>query len=168
VLVSNARSSSFGQTAERDVASVDRLFAAGVPAAHALVEALASKASGTGRRPPHQPRQRDRRIALAGGAAYSDQGDPGGETRSWAEFSPSGIGVNAIASGPVLTNGGTSDRIEAVGAAVLPAQTARGGVIANVVASSPGPKPAASLAPLMKRKCRHERFAARNVELIAR
>jgi hypothetical protein len=41
-------------------------------------------------------------------------------TRSWAaEFSPSGVRVNAIAAGPVLTNGAAPDRIEALGATTL-------------------------------------------------
>lgn len=48
MLVSNARFFSFGQTAERDEASVDRLFAADVPTAHVLAEVLASKAAAPG------------------------------------------------------------------------------------------------------------------------
>src|SRR5260370_42511049 len=62
-------------------------------------------------------------------------------TRSWAaEFSPSGIRVNAIAAGPVLTNGAAPDRIEALGATTLLARPAQPGEIAGVIAFLVSPK----------------------------
>ena len=55
-------------------------------------------------------------IGLAGGAAYgATKATLAAMTRSWAaEFSPSGVRVNAIAAGPVLTNGAAPDRIAAL------------------------------------------------------
>jgi NAD(P)-dependent dehydrogenase (short-subunit alcohol dehydrogenase family) len=56
-------------------------------------------------------------------------------TRSWvAEFSPSGVRVNAIAAGPVLTAGAAPERINALGAATLLARPAQPGEIAEVIA----------------------------------
>jgi NAD(P)-dependent dehydrogenase (short-subunit alcohol dehydrogenase family) len=56
-------------------------------------------------------------IGLAGGAAKSALASM---THSWAAgFSPAGVRVNAIASGPVFTGGAAPDRIEALGATTL-------------------------------------------------
>jgi NAD(P)-dependent dehydrogenase (short-subunit alcohol dehydrogenase family) len=62
-------------------------------------------------------------------------------TRSWAaEFSPSGVRVNAIAAGPVLTGGAAPGRIEALGATTLLARPARPGEVAEVIAFLASPK----------------------------
>jgi NAD(P)-dependent dehydrogenase (short-subunit alcohol dehydrogenase family) len=62
-------------------------------------------------------------------------------TRSWAaEFSPAGVRVNAIAAGPVLTNGAAPARIEALGATALLARAAQPGEIASVIAFLASPK----------------------------
>ena len=62
-------------------------------------------------------------------------------TRSWAaEFSPSGVRVNAIAAAPVLTNGAAPGRIEALGATTLLARPAQPGEIASVIAFLASPK----------------------------
>ena len=62
-------------------------------------------------------------------------------TRSWAaEFSPSGVRVNAIAAGPVLTAGAAPERIEALGATTLLSRAAQPGEIAEVIAFLASPK----------------------------
>jgi NAD(P)-dependent dehydrogenase (short-subunit alcohol dehydrogenase family) len=62
-------------------------------------------------------------------------------TRSWAaEFSPSGVRVNAVAPGPVLTNGAAPDRIETLGATTLLARAAQPGEIAGLIAFLASPK----------------------------
>jgi hypothetical protein len=53
---------------------------------------------------------------------------------------PSGVRVNAIAAGPVLTNGAAPDRIEALGATTLLARPAQPGEIACVIAFLASPK----------------------------
>jgi NAD(P)-dependent dehydrogenase (short-subunit alcohol dehydrogenase family) len=81
-------------------------------------------------------------IGLAGGAAYgATKAALVSMTRSWAaEFSPAGVRVNAIAAGPVLTEGAAAGRTEALGATTLLARAARPGEIAEVVAFLASPK----------------------------
>jgi NAD(P)-dependent dehydrogenase (short-subunit alcohol dehydrogenase family) len=75
-------------------------------------------------------------IGLAGSAAYAaTKAALVAMTRAWAaEFSPSGVRVNAIAPGPVVTNGAAPERIEALGATTLLGRPAEPGEIADVIA----------------------------------
>src|SRR5580693_3784781 len=136
VLVNNAGFSWFGPTADLDVATFDRLFAANVRAAYFLVAALAPKMAARGSGSIISLGSMAGRIGLAGGAAYSaTKATLAAMTRSWAaEFSPSGVRVNAIAAGPVLTSGAARDRIEALGATTLLARPAQPGEIAGLIA----------------------------------
>jgi NAD(P)-dependent dehydrogenase (short-subunit alcohol dehydrogenase family) len=142
VLVNNAGFSWFGSTAELDVATFDRLFAANVRAPYFLVAGLAPKMAARGSGSIINVGSMAGQIGLAGGAAYSaTKGALVSMTRSWAaEFSPSGVRVNAIAPGPVLTGGAAPDRIEALGATTLLARAAELGEIANVIAFLASPK----------------------------
>ena len=141
VLVNNAGFSWFGPTADLDVATFDRLFAANVRAAYFLVAALAPKMAARGGSIINIGSMAGQ-IGLAGGAAYSaTKATLAAMTRSWAaEFSPSGVRVNAVAAGPVLTNGAAPERIEALGATTLLARPAQPGEIAGVIAFLASPK----------------------------
>jgi len=142
VLVNNAGFSWFGPTADLDVATFDRLFAANVRAAYFLVAALAPKMAARGSGSIINVGSMAGQIGLAGGAAYSaTKSALVSMTRSWAaEFSPSGVRVNAIAPGPVWTNGSAHDRIEALGATTLLARAAQPGEIAGVIAFLASPR----------------------------
>src|SRR5712691_13064667 len=70
VLVNNAGFSWFGPTAELDVATFDRLFAANVRAAYFLVAALAPKMAARGSGSIISLGSMAGQIGLAGGAAY--------------------------------------------------------------------------------------------------
>ena len=142
VLVNNAGFSWFGPTAELDVATFDRLFAANVRAAYFLVAALAPKMAARGSGSIISLGSMAGQIGLAGGAAYgATKATLAAMTRSWAaEFSPAGVRVNAIAAGPVLTNGAAPARIEALGATTLLARAAQPGEIASVIAFLASPK----------------------------
>jgi NAD(P)-dependent dehydrogenase (short-subunit alcohol dehydrogenase family) len=142
VLVNNAGFSWFGPTADLDVATFDRLFAANVRAAYFLVAALAPKMAARGSGSIISLGSMAGRIGLAGGAAYgATKATLAAMTRSWAaEFSPSGVRVNAVAPGPVLTNGATPDRIEALGATTLLARAAQPDEIAGIIAFLASPK----------------------------
>jgi NAD(P)-dependent dehydrogenase (short-subunit alcohol dehydrogenase family) len=142
VLVNNAGFSWFGPTADLDVATFDRLFAANVRAAYFLVAALAPKMAARGGGSIISLGSMAGQIGLAGGAAYSaTKATLAAMTRSWAaEFSPSGVRVNAVAAGPVLTSGAAPDRIEALGATTLLARPAQPGEIAGLIAFLASPK----------------------------
>jgi NAD(P)-dependent dehydrogenase (short-subunit alcohol dehydrogenase family) len=116
VLVINAGFSWFGPAAELDVAAFGRLFAANLRAAYFLVAALAPRMAARGNGSIISLGSMAGQIGLAGGAAYSaTKATLAAMTRSWAaEFSPTGIRVNAVALGPVLTNGAGPDRIDPI------------------------------------------------------
>jgi NAD(P)-dependent dehydrogenase (short-subunit alcohol dehydrogenase family) len=142
VLVNNAGFSWFGPTADLDVATFDLLFAANVRAAYFLVAALAPKMAARGSGSIISLGSMAGQIGLAGGAAYgATKATLVAMTRSWAAgFSPSGVRVNAVAAGPVLTGGAAPDRIEALGATTLLGRAAQPGEIAEVIAFLASPK----------------------------
>jgi NAD(P)-dependent dehydrogenase (short-subunit alcohol dehydrogenase family) len=142
ILVNNAGFSWFGPTADLDVATFDRLFAANVRSAYFLVAALAPKMAARGSGSIISLGSMAGQIGLAGSAAYAaTKATLTAMTRSWAaEFSPSGVRVNAIASGPVLTAGAAPERIEALGATTLLARPAQPSEIAEVVAFLASPR----------------------------
>src|SRR6476661_4197431 len=128
ILVNNAGFSWFGPTPDLDAETFDAMFASNVRSAYLLVAALAPSMAA--------------QVGLAGGAAYSaTKASLAAMTRSWAaEFSPSGVRINAIAPGPVLTDGATPDRIEALGATTLLARAAQADEIAGIIAFLASPK----------------------------
>ncbi len=142
VLVNNAGFSWFGPTGDLDVATFDRLFAANVRAPYFLVAALAPKMAARGSGSIINIASMAGQIGLAGGAAYgATKATLVAMTRSWAaEFSPSGVRVNAVAAGPVLTAGAAPERIEALGATTLLSRAAQPGEIAEVIAFLASPK----------------------------
>jgi len=74
-------------------------------------------------------------IGLPAAAAYgATKGPMSSMTRAWAaEFSPSGVRVNAIAPGPVYTPGAAHERIQALGTTTLLNRAADAEEIAEVV-----------------------------------
>jgi NAD(P)-dependent dehydrogenase (short-subunit alcohol dehydrogenase family) len=81
-------------------------------------------------------------IGLAGGAAYgATKAALSSLTRAWAaEFSPSGVRVNAIAPGPVYTGGAAPERIEALGYTTALKRAANAEEIAEVVSFLASPQ----------------------------
>jgi NAD(P)-dependent dehydrogenase (short-subunit alcohol dehydrogenase family) len=76
------------------------------------------------------------RVGLAGGAAYSaTKASLSAMTRAWAaEFSPAGVRVNAVAPGPVYSDGTSTERIDALGATTLLGRAAQPDEIGDVIA----------------------------------
>jgi NAD(P)-dependent dehydrogenase (short-subunit alcohol dehydrogenase family) len=142
ILVNNAGSSWFGPTADLDVATFDRLFAANVRAPYFLVAALAPKMADRGTGSIISLGSMAGQIGLKGGAAYgATKATLAAMTRSWAaEFSPSGVRVNAVAAGPVLSAGAASERTEALGATTLLSRAAQPAEIAEVVVFLASPR----------------------------
>jgi NAD(P)-dependent dehydrogenase (short-subunit alcohol dehydrogenase family) len=142
VLVNNAGFAWFGPTADLDMETFDRLFAANVRAPYFLVAALAPKMAAKGSGSIISIGSMAGQVGLAGGAAYgATKATLASMTRSWAaEFSPAGVRVNAVAAGPVFTGGAAPDRIEALGATTLLGRAAQPNEIAEVVAFLASPK----------------------------
>ncbi len=142
VLVNNAGFSWFGPTADLDKETFDALFASNVRAAYFLVAALAPgmvrRGSGTIINLASMAGQ----IGLAGGAVYgATKAALAALARSWAaEFSPSGVRVNAVAPGPVFTNGAAPERTEKLGTTTLLNRAAQTEEIAEVIAFLDSPK----------------------------
>jgi NAD(P)-dependent dehydrogenase (short-subunit alcohol dehydrogenase family) len=134
VLVNNAGFSWFGPTADLDVATYDALFDANVRAPYFLVAALAPRMAASGGGSIVNVASMAGMIGLAGGAAYGGtKATLAAMTRAWAaEFSPSGVRVNAVAPGPVFT-AADPERIEALGATTLLGRSAQADEIAQVI-----------------------------------
>jgi NAD(P)-dependent dehydrogenase (short-subunit alcohol dehydrogenase family) len=105
ILINNAGISAFGPTAEFDVAAFDKMFASNVRAPFLLVAALAPGMAARGHGSIVSLSSMAGGVGLVGGAAYgATKVSLEAMTRAWAaEFSPSGVRVNAIAPGPVYT-----------------------------------------------------------------
>lgn len=106
ILVNNAGMSAFGPTAEFDVDTFDRMFASNVRAPFLLVAALAPGMVARGRGSIVSISSMAGGVGLVGGAAYgATKASLEAMTRAWAaEYSASGVRVNAVAPGPVYTS----------------------------------------------------------------
>jgi NAD(P)-dependent dehydrogenase (short-subunit alcohol dehydrogenase family) len=142
VLVNNAGISWFGPTAELDVATFGRLFTANVQAPYFLVAALAPKMAAQGSGSIINVGSMAGEIGMTGGAAYgATKAALDSMTRSWAaEYSPAGVRINTVASGPVYTAIQPAEATEAVGATTIMARPAQPEEIANVIAFLASPK----------------------------
>jgi NAD(P)-dependent dehydrogenase (short-subunit alcohol dehydrogenase family) len=142
VLVNNAGVSWFGPTPELDLATFDRLFTANVRAPYFLVAALAPKMAARGSGSIINIGSQAGQIGMPGGAAYGGtKGALASMTRSWAaEFSPAGVRVNTVVSGPVFTAIQPPERSEAVGATTIMGRAAQPDEIANVIVFLASPK----------------------------
>src|SRR2546421_2242767 len=142
ILVNNAGFSVFGATANLEIDTFDALFASNVRAAYFLVAAFAPGMAARGKGSIINVSSMAGQIGLAGSAAYgATKAALSSMTRSWAaEFSTSGVRVNAIAPGPVYTGGAAPERIEALGATTLLHRAADPAEIAEVVAFLASPR----------------------------
>jgi NAD(P)-dependent dehydrogenase (short-subunit alcohol dehydrogenase family) len=105
ILVNNAGISLFAPTAEFDVSAFDEMFASNVRAPFLLVAAFAPGMAARGRGSIVSLSSMAGGVGLVGGAAYgATKASLEAMTRAWAaEYSASGVRVNAIAPGPVYT-----------------------------------------------------------------
>jgi NAD(P)-dependent dehydrogenase (short-subunit alcohol dehydrogenase family) len=136
ILVNNAGRSWFGPTADLDAGTFDALFASNVRAAYLLTAAIAPAMAARGSGSIVNTDSMAGAVGLAGGAAYgASKASLSALTRSWAaEFSPAGVRVNAVAPGPVYSDGAAPERIDALGATTLLGRGAQPQEIADVIA----------------------------------
>jgi len=105
ILINNAGISVFAPTAEFDVAAFDTMFASNVRAPFFLVAAFAPGMAARGHGSIISVSSMAGGVGLVGGAAYgATKASLEAMTRAWAaEYSASGVRVNAVAPGPVYT-----------------------------------------------------------------
>ena len=105
ILINNAGIALFAPTAEFEVSAFDRMFASNVRAPFFLVAAFAPGMAARGRGSIISISSMAGAVGLAGGAAYgATKASLEAMTRAWAaEYSASGVRVNAVAPGPVYT-----------------------------------------------------------------
>ena len=142
VLVNNAGVSWFGPTAQLNLATFGRLFAANVQAPYFLVAALAPQMAARGGGSIINVGSMAGEIGMPGGAAYgATKAALDSMTRSWAaEYSPAGVRVNTVASGPVYTAIQPAHVTEATGATTIMGRAAQPDEIANVIVFLASPK----------------------------
>ncbi len=142
ILVNNAGFSWFGATADLEIDTFDALFASNVRAAFFLVAAFAPGMAARSKGSIINVSSMAGQIGLAGGAAYgATKGALSSLTRAWAaEFSPSGVRVNAIAPGPVYTEGAAPERTAGLGSTTLLKRAATVEEIAEVVGFLASPR----------------------------
>jgi NAD(P)-dependent dehydrogenase (short-subunit alcohol dehydrogenase family) len=135
VLVNNAGDGWFGPTPELDRATFAQLFMANVQAPYFLTAALAPKMAARGSGSIVNVGSMAGEVGMPGGAAYgATKAALDSMTRSWAaEYSPAGVRVNTVASGPVYTNIQPAEVTDGVGATTIMARAAQPEEIANVI-----------------------------------
>ena len=144
ILVNNAGRSWFGPTADLDVATYDAMFNSNVRSAYLLTAAIAPAMAARGEGCIVNIDSMAGAVGLAGGAAYSaTKASLSAMTRAWAaEFSAAGVRVNAVAPGPVYSDGASTEVIDALAATTLLGRGAQpaeiGGVIAFLATDAAG------------------------------
>jgi NAD(P)-dependent dehydrogenase (short-subunit alcohol dehydrogenase family) len=142
ILVNNAGIAWFGPTAELDVPTFDQLFTANVRPAYFLTAALAPQMAARGSGSIINVGSMAGEVGMSGGAAYSaTKAALDAMTRSWAaEFSPAGVRINTVASGPVYTAIQPAEVTEAVGTTTVMARAAQPEEIASVITFLASPR----------------------------
>jgi NAD(P)-dependent dehydrogenase (short-subunit alcohol dehydrogenase family) len=143
ILINNAGMALFAPTGELDVDTFDKMFASNVRAPFFLVAALAPGMAARGHGSIISVSSMAGKIGLVGGAAYgATKASLAAMTRAWAaEFSPSGVRVNAIAPGPVYTPSPTGpELIKALGETTPMHRASQPEEIADVVAFLASPR----------------------------
>jgi NAD(P)-dependent dehydrogenase (short-subunit alcohol dehydrogenase family) len=143
ILVNNAGISVWAPTADFDVDAYDAMFAGNVRAPFVLVGALAPGMAARGNGAIVSVSSMAADVGMAGGAAYgATKAALEAMTRSWAaEYSPSGVRVNAIAPGPVYTPTPSGrEFIRALGATTPLDRASQPEEIAEVVAFLASPR----------------------------
>ena len=140
ILVNNAGSSWFGPSSELDTATYDRLFDGNVRSAYLLTAALAPAMAGNGGGVIINLASMAATVGLPGGAAYSaTKAALVAMTRSWAaEYGASGVRVNAVAPGPVFTEG--AKNTDALAKTTLLNRAARPEEVAETIAFLASPR----------------------------
>ena len=142
VLVNNAGFSWFGPSEQLEPETLASMFAANVEAAYLLTARLAPGMVARGGGAIVNMSSMAGTVGLAGGAAYSaTKAALSALTRAWAaEWSPRGVRVNAVAPGPVYTDGASRERITGLGKTTLLGHAAEPEDIADAIVFLASPR----------------------------
>jgi NAD(P)-dependent dehydrogenase (short-subunit alcohol dehydrogenase family) len=143
ILINNAGIALFAPTADFDIAAFDKMFASNVRAPFVLVAAFAPGMAARGHGSVISVSSMAGGVGLVGGAAYgATKASLEAMTRAWAaEYSASGVRVNAIAPGPVYTPSPSgSEFITALGETTPMHRASKPEEIAEVVAFLASPR----------------------------
>jgi NAD(P)-dependent dehydrogenase (short-subunit alcohol dehydrogenase family) len=143
ILINNGGFSIWGPTGGFDLGDYDGMFDANVRAAFLLVGALAPGMAERGRGSIVSLSSMANGVGLVGGAAYgATKGALESMTRAWtAEYSASGVRVNAVAPGPVYSGTPTPRAVlDELGAATALKRVAEPQEIAEVIAFLASPR----------------------------
>ncbi len=142
ILVNNAGHATWGPTAGFAIDDFDSLFATNVRGPFLLVGAFAPAMVAKGTGSIVNVGSMAGSIGLAGGAAYgATKAALGSLTQAWAaEYSPSGVRVNAVAAGPIYTRPDAREMFETVGATTALKRASQPEEIAEVVAFLASPR----------------------------
>jgi NAD(P)-dependent dehydrogenase (short-subunit alcohol dehydrogenase family) len=136
ILVNNAGRSWFGPTADLDVDTFDVIFDGNVRSAYLLTAAIAPAMAARGTGSIVNLDSMAGLVGLAGGAAYgATKASMSAMTRAWAaEFGSAGVRVNAVAPGPVYSDGASTTVIDNLATGTLLGRGAQPEEIAEVIA----------------------------------
>ena len=143
ILINNAGISAFAPTGEFDMATFDKMFTSNVRAPFVLVAAFAPGMAARGHGSIINLSSMAGGVGLVGGAAYgASKAALEAMTRAWAaEYSPSGVRINAIAPGPVYTPSPSGPEfITALGETTPMRRASQPEEIAEVIAFLASPK----------------------------
>jgi NAD(P)-dependent dehydrogenase (short-subunit alcohol dehydrogenase family) len=142
ILVNNAGFSWFGPTADLDALTLGRLFRDNVEAPFLLTAAIAPKLVAKGDGVIINLASMAGTLGLAGGAAYgATKAAMASFTRAWtAEYSGSGVRVNAVAPGPVYTGGSNHGTIDSLAATTAAKRGAQPEEVAEVIGFLASPR----------------------------
>jgi NAD(P)-dependent dehydrogenase (short-subunit alcohol dehydrogenase family) len=142
IVVNNAGYSVWGPTRDFDVKDFDGMYASNVRAPFLLVAGFAPGMAARGKGSVINISSMAGRLGLLNGAAYgATKAALISLTQAWAaEFSPSGVRVNAVAPGPVYTRPEARDLFDALGATTPLNRAAQPEEIAEVVAFLVSPR----------------------------
>jgi NAD(P)-dependent dehydrogenase (short-subunit alcohol dehydrogenase family) len=142
ILINNGGSSWFGATEDLAHEAFEGLFSGNVRAPYFLVASVAPAMAARGAGSIVNVSGMAGGVGLPSAAAYSaTKGALESLTRAWAaEFSPRGVRVNAVAPGPVYTEGSDPQVTMALGSTTLLNRAASCDEIAEVIAFLASPK----------------------------
>ena len=143
ILINNAGIALFAPTAEFEIAEFDKMFASNVRAPFFLVAAIAPAMAARGHGSIVSVSSMSGGVGLVGGAAYgATKASLEAMTRAWAaEYSASGVRVNAVAPGPVYTASPSGPEfIKALGETTPMHRASQPEEIAEVISFLAGPR----------------------------